>query len=376
MLRSCPVAVFDDRPQLPSSVNSKLATDPSSIDAELIPLTTMSSPRASRAWDMPSSSSSYKPYSISRRSSSSIRLSHQGRARNESSSSLLPYDPDTYTDDLVTHQDVIFDGPSASSVPTSVTSFAHRGSRTSFADEDRTAVRFFAEEFDEDAEEVLTEIDPEEEDRHSVLSSSRASEGSRSSVAVTSTPDVERGGQEFPLILRRKSTDQRSDVSGGGARGRVTQKIYLADEDMVVVMSGFKTRIGRLWMYRALSVVTFGLFYLLMRWLPRWRLRFMAEPLPLSEAHWVVVEVPPSQKCTFNCCRTNIQIYRHSEYGRQYMAFHYPAVLPPQRQKKQKTTPSSKEYITWTTDTSVLYSTPYAGNSNSCPIGAILPGET
>src|SRR5277367_1446873 len=162
----------------------------------------MSSPHASRAWDMPSSSSStYKPYPSSRRSSSSIRLSHQGRARNESSSSLLPYDPDTYTDDLVIPQDVIFDGPSASSVPTSVTSFAHRGSRTSFADEERTAVRFFAEEFDEDAEEVLTEIDPEEEDRHSILSSSRASEGS--SVAVMSTPDVERGGQEFPLIVRR-----------------------------------------------------------------------------------------------------------------------------------------------------------------------------
>src|SRR5271170_1022449 len=290
MLRSCPVAVRDRPIVTILSSSGKLATDASSIDAELIPLTTMSSPRASRAWDMPSSSS-YKPYPISRRSSSSIRLSHHGRSRNESSSSLLPYDPDTYADDLVIAQDVIFDGPSASSVPTSVTSFAHRGSRTSFADEERTAVRFFAEEFDEDAEEVLTEIDPEEEDRHSILSSSRASEGS--SVAVMSAPDVERGGQEFPLIVRRKSTDQRSDVSGGGARGRVTQKIYLADEDMVVVMSGFKTRIGRLWMYRVLSVVTFGLFYLLMRWLPRWRLRFMAEPLPLSEAHWVVVEVPP-----------------------------------------------------------------------------------
>jgi len=162
-------------------------------------------------------------------------------------------------------------------------------------------VRFFAEEFDEDAEEVLTEIDPEEEDRHSVLSSSRVSEGSRSSIAVTSAPDLERG-QEFPLIIRRKSTDQRSDVSGVGARGRVTQKIYLADEDMVVVMSGFKTRIGRLWMYRILSVVTGGLFYLLMRWLPRWRLRFMAEPLPLSEAHWVVVEVLDPRNCAILIC--------------------------------------------------------------------------
>ena len=181
---------------------------------------------------------------------------------------------------------MIFDGPSASSVPSSASSFAHRGSRTSFADEERTGVRFFAEEFDEDAEDVLTELDPEEEDRHS-MSSSRVSEAS--SVAVMSTPEMERR-PEFPLIARRKSGDQRSDTSASG-RGRVTQRIYLADEDMVVVMSGFKTRIARLWLYRVLSLVTCGLFYLLMRWLPRWRLRFIAEPLPLSEANWVVVEV-------------------------------------------------------------------------------------
>lgn len=313
----------------------------------------MSSPRSSRAWDMPSSSSSYKPHPVSRRSSSSVRGLH-GRSRNESSSSLLPYDPDTYADDLVIPQDVIFDGPSASSVPTSVTSFAHRGSRTSFADEERTAVRFFAEEFDEDAEEVLTEVDPEEEDRHSVLSSSRASEGSRrSSVAVMSMPDVER--QEFPLIVRRKSSDQRSDVSASGTRGRVTQKIYLADEDMVVVMSGFRTRIGRLWMYRVFSIVTFGLFYLLMRWLPRWRLRFMAEPLPLSEAHWVVVEVLIPLLYLFDC-RTSFPICRHNEFGRRSMDFHYPVVLPPQQQRRQRMTLSSKQYATWTTDTSVSYS--------------------
>jgi cation-transporting P-type ATPase 13A2 len=247
----------------------------------------MSSPRTSRAWDITNTAgpSNYKVYpsSRSRRSSSSIRH----RSRNESSASLLLYDPDTYTDDLIP-QDVIFDGPSASSVPTSVSNFAHRGSRASLADDDRAvALRFFAAEFDSDAEDVLTEVDPEEEERRSSLSSSRVSEVS--SVAVLSTPDIERGGDQFPLI-RRKSSDQRSEGSFSG-RARSTQKIYLSDEDMVVVMSGFRTRIGRLWIYRVLCILTFGMIYLLLRWLPRWRLRLIAEPLPLSEAHWVVVEV-------------------------------------------------------------------------------------
>ena len=234
----------------------------------------MSSPRSSRAWDIGYNRS----FSISRRSSSSLR-----RSRADSTSA-QPYDPDSYTEDLIP-QDVIFDGPSASSVPTSASNFAHRGSRTSFADDERPT-RFFAEDFDSEAEEVLTEIDPEEEERHSMVSS-RVSDVS--SVGVLSTPDVERTYQ-FPL-LRRKSTDVRSEGSLTTRLARVTQKIYLADEDMVVVMSGFRTRRARLWIFRMLSVFTLGMFYLLMRWLPRWRLKFLAEPVPLAEAHWVVVEV-------------------------------------------------------------------------------------
>ena len=239
----------------------------------------MSSPNTTRAWDIisPGPSNYQRRHSISRRSTSSIR-----RSRAESISSVL-YDPDTYTDDIIP-QDVIFDGPSSSSVPTSISNFAHRGSRTSFADEER-ATQFFAVNFDSDAEEVLTEIDFEEEERHS-LSSSRISEASYG--GAPPTPEVERGDQ-LPLIHRR-STDQRSDTSATG-KARVTQKVYLVDEDMVVVISGFRMRESRLWVYGILSILSCGMVYLILQWLPRWRLRLLAEPAPLSEARWVVVEV-------------------------------------------------------------------------------------
>src|SRR5579862_1961799 len=274
------LTLASSNPQRSSSSFSSSQKPPALDVTELIPLQSLSnemtSPGTPRGWDIGSSSSRHKH--PSRRSSSSFR-----RQRADSISSNPPYDPDLYTEDLIP-QDVIFDGPSASSVPTSISAFAHRGSRTSFADEER-ATRFFAADFDSDAEDVLTEIDAEEEDRHSILSS-RASEAS--SVAVASTPDVERGDQ-FPL-MRRKSSDRRSEGSVTD-KVRATQKLYLADEDMVVVMSGFGTRRARLWLYRILSLVTFGIFYLTMRWMPRWRLTFLAEPMPLSEAHWVVVEV-------------------------------------------------------------------------------------
>lgn len=196
------------------------------------------------------------------------------------SSSTMRYDPDTYTDDMIP-QDVIFDGPSASSVPTSISNFAHR--RSSVALEEQ---RFFAEDFDSDAEDVLTEIDPEEEDRHSFMSS----RSEASSIAVMSTPDIEWADQ-YPLI-RRKSSDQRSGDAEDRHGGKATQRIYLADEDMIVVMSGFRTRRGRMWVYGVLCCLSLGFVYLLLRWLPRWRLKFLAEPVPLSEAHWVVIEVP------------------------------------------------------------------------------------
>src|SRR5579859_7947966 len=171
----------------------------------------MSSPRISRpmAISGPSSSSGYK---LPRRSSSSIR-----RPRQESiSSSSIPYDPDTYTDDIIP-QDVIFDGPSASSVPTSISNFAHRRSSVALDEQ-----RFFAEEFDSDAEDVLTEVDSEEEDRHSFMSS----RSEASSIAVMSTPgDIESRGDHLPLI-RRKSSDQRSEPDGPGG-GKATQRIYL-----------------------------------------------------------------------------------------------------------------------------------------------------
>src|SRR5579859_7560641 len=201
----------------------------------------MSSPRISRpmAISGPSSSSGYK---LPRRSSSSIR-----RPRQESiSSSSIPYDPDTYTDDIIP-QDVIFDGPSASSVPTSISNFAHRRSSVALDEQ-----RFFAEEFDSDAEDVLTEVDSEEEDRHSFMSS----RSEASSIAVMSTPDIERADQ-FPLI-RRKSSDQRSWDVEDRHGGKATQRIYLADEDMVVVMSGFRTRRGRMWVLWCFMLFEFG----------------------------------------------------------------------------------------------------------------------
>src|SRR5439155_14492849 len=118
-----------------------------------------------------------------------------------------------------------------------------------------------------------------------------------------------------------------------------------------VVMSGFRTRKERLWIYRGLCLLTFGMVYLLLRWLPRWRLKFLAEPVPLSEAHWVVVEVLLLPSVTIvDVHRINIPSYLLIGFDLHCMVFHCQAVLPHRQTRKQRTIPFLKRFDTSITD--------------------------
>lgn len=68
------------------------------------------------------------------------------------------------------------------------------------------------------------------------------------------------------------------------------QRFYLAEEDLVIGIAGYKTIRLRLLLYHLLCVCTFGLGYLLLRWLPRQRLNMEAKPTPLAKSDHVVIE--------------------------------------------------------------------------------------
>ena len=171
-----------------------------------------------------------------------------------------------------------------------MTGFAHRQSRadsvasfTYFQEDDESpewsedqAVR------DEDQERMDFGKQPSEEIEDGLESGNRSSHRRKSSVSSKSTA-------EEPLLHRRDST--KTDASGFGQGARFSQKIYIVSEDLTVVVAGFTTNSLGMIKYLTICTLSLGLGYLVLRWLPRWRVRLTGSPRPLRGCDWVAIEV-------------------------------------------------------------------------------------
>lgn len=68
------------------------------------------------------------------------------------------------------------------------------------------------------------------------------------------------------------------------------QRFYIAEEDLVLGIAGYKTSTIKLYIYYFLCLITFGIFYLVLRWFPRYKYAFYGVKVPLAKAEWVVSE--------------------------------------------------------------------------------------
>ncbi|CAK7267935.1 hypothetical protein SEPCBS119000_002800 [Sporothrix epigloea] len=225
-------------------------------------------------------------------------------------------------EDVEMAHDELYSGPMAESLPSSVAAFSHRRSRAdstaSFAyytdndeEQDRTqqtstgypetdalsfnleaeqlldqsyGSRHYEEDFDQIGDSG-SRLVPDEDgdptdleslaDRDDYMLHRRSSTMSRSSA---------RAG----LLRRRSSTG--TDNAGEFGNGRTSQKTYLANEDLYIVIAGFRTSTLGKAAYILCCVLTFGLAWLLFRWIPRWYIRLVGRPCPLRDCTWVVVE--------------------------------------------------------------------------------------
>ncbi|ORY74114.1 HAD ATPase, P-type, family IC [Protomyces lactucae-debilis] len=175
----------------------------------------------------------------------------------------------------------IFDGPISESVPTAQTGFAHRVSFSqdrngSDASAGLLSLQFFRSEYDEERDDESM-IQLEEDaiaDDESIADTESIASSRRSSMSRVS-------------LLRRQS--QESNASGERF-ARKSQKVYLQEEDLYLVIAGFKDARLQTWLYYLLCIVTFGIAYLVLRWVPRWKIRMTGKPVSLSAASWVVIE--------------------------------------------------------------------------------------
>jgi cation-transporting P-type ATPase 13A2 len=182
----------------------------------------------------------------------------------------------------------------AESLPTSLSTFAHRRPRVD-------SVASFAY-YQDDDEESEPSIQMEDSDIQSVLSNLddlQFGEDDEDSAEL----EHRRASGDF-VLHRRSSTQSRGSVharllksdsaaTGGSAAGtgRVSQKVYMVNEDLTIAIAGFCTSQLGFSIYVLLCLSTLGLGWLLFRWLPRWHIRLVGQPCALSDCHWVVIEV-------------------------------------------------------------------------------------
>lgn len=176
----------------------------------------------------------------------------------------------------------------AESVPTSNSSFAHRRFRA----DSTTSFTYYQDDEEapptssEDDSAIMDEDDVRYEEDDSVdleageLAPMRRSSSGISRISRSSVRD---------RLLRNDSARTEGSYFEHGSR--TSQKIYIATEDLTIVVAGFRTsNLGNA-LYITICVLTVGLGYLLLRWLPRWYVRLVGIATPLSTCRWVVVEV-------------------------------------------------------------------------------------
>ncbi|KAK0392169.1 hypothetical protein NLU13_1667 [Sarocladium strictum] len=210
--------------------------------------------------------------------------------------------PSVFEDVEMAHEE-LFSGPVAESLPTSVSAFSHRRTRadstTSFtyyddqdnqdyADSDEEAMsrrQSFASEY---ARHSMSDIgdfefgEVEEDD-----SADQDYDASHDDYAMRRRSSTHSRSSVHARLLR---TDSAATSSSAPGRGRISQKIYMVNDDLTIAVAGFSTSRAGFALYACLCILTGGLAYLLFRWLPRWYVTVVGMPCPLRSCQWVVVE--------------------------------------------------------------------------------------
>lgn len=214
-------------------------------------------------------------------------------------------------------RDEVFSGPMSESVPSSLTSYAHHARRAD-------SIASFT--FYRDDEPFL------------LLADGNVLDDSDSDIPVPrdDTIDLESGEipplgissetPEHDFLLSRASG--RTNISYQGCESRVRQKIHIISDDITIVVVGFQNSILGYIMYVALCCLSLGIGYLILHWMPSWKVSLIGKPCPLCECDWVVIEVSWSPSITLLRYRISryispVQqklIYKHRTHGENFMS--------------------------------------------------------
>lgn len=69
------------------------------------------------------------------------------------------------------------------------------------------------------------------------------------------------------------------------------QLLLLEEEDVQILIQGYKFLKLNLLLYRIVSILSFGLVWLVCRWVPSWYISWVGLKVPLKDAEWLVFKV-------------------------------------------------------------------------------------
>ncbi|KAK9469609.1 hypothetical protein V1512DRAFT_269183 [Lipomyces arxii] len=234
-----------------------------------------------------------------------------GRQRRDSNATEFSYYGEMATDR-------VFDGPVPDAVPSSVSTFPHpprsrsRSLSTvrSFRYFDTAAVERAHEidqqihgyHYDADDDGYVSEVFPDHasvrssdeiHSLHTVPTSARFRSLSFGESVDDNDPSKQFNRQDStdrPLLDHNDSYDEHSGFEPRAVPEILQQTVYLQEEDLILALAGFKNSAIRQFLFTVLCICTGGIAYLILRWLPRYRVFFMGYKTPLSQSDWVVLE--------------------------------------------------------------------------------------
>ena len=184
----------------------------------------------------------------------------------------------------------VFAGPISESIPSSVTGFAHRRGRT-----DSISSFTYFQEADEapewPGEEAVADDSDDDEDDGRLLPDINVLDLEAGTFSSLRRKPSNRSDYAADQPLMKRSDSAKSDTRPFHAGGNFSQKLYVVSEDLTIVIAGFGTSKLGLASYVAICTLTVGIGYLLLRWLPRWRIKLIGSPMPLKTCSWAVIEV-------------------------------------------------------------------------------------
>lgn len=177
----------------------------------------------------------------------------------------------------------MFDGPISESIPSSSASFVHQRDRRD------SSISFTYIQPSIHATEWL-------EDRTSGDDRSRGNSPFENNVSddeALLVPTSYSNGSDRRISSPPLSGPEVIDYYGSGGNRVVSTKqiIYMPTEDVTIVFRGFSTDPIGITAYYVLSFMTCGFLYLLLHWLPKWRIRLVGRQMPLDRCQWVSIEV-------------------------------------------------------------------------------------